>query len=123
MSKFTVGTRVGVIDADTNEIRKGVINAVYPDIKLAIVKFDDGNVEKVGFNYLGIEPETKAQEEKPTAPVEKSEITITPDEFKKTGAKVMAEMIKKHDPMLGMFAGVIIVEIHKKLFFDEVNNE
>ena len=122
MCKFKPGVRVIVIDED-HEIRRGVINAVYPDIKLAIVKFDDGNVEKVGFNYLGIESDNKAQEEKPTEPVEKSEITITPDEFKKTGTKVMSEFIKKHDPMLGMFAGVIIAEIHKKLFFDAVDNE
>lgn len=126
MSKFTVGTRVGVIDADTNEIRKGVINAVYPDIEIAIVNFDDGNVEKVSFDYLGIEPDNKAQEEKPTEPVEKSEITITPGEFKKIASKVVMKNVKKMDEggeWLGLAFTIFVVELHKALFFDEVDND
>ena len=122
MSKFKTGMRVVVID-ENNEVRKGVINTVYEDMEIAIVKFDDGNVEKVHFSYLGIEPETKAQEEKPTEPVEKSEITITPDEFKKIGTKVMTEIIKKGGPVLGFACTIIIANLHKALFFDAVDNE
>lgn len=122
MCKFKPGVRVIVIDED-HEIRRGVINAVYPDIKLTIVKFDDGNVEKVGFNYLGIEPDNKVQEEKPTEPVEKSEITITPAEFKKIGTKVMTEITKKGGPVLGFACTLIIANLHKALFFDAVDND
>jgi hypothetical protein len=61
MSKFKTDMRVVVID-ENNEVRKGVINTVYEDMEIAIVKFDDGNVEKVHFSYLGIEPDTKVQE-------------------------------------------------------------
>ena len=89
MSKFKPGLRVVVIDGDTHEIRKGVIKATCEEIETAIVVFDDGNVGKVGFDYLGIELETKAQEEKPTEPVENkilpddnAEITITYGKFR-----------------------------------------
>lgn len=122
MSKFKPGFRVVVIDGDTREIRKGVINATYEEVEIAIVKFDDGNVEKVGFDYLGIEPETKVQEEKPTEPVEKSEITITPDEFKKIATKVVVENIKKMGEgggVLGLTFTFFVAELHRTLFIEE----
>ena len=123
MSKFKPGFRVVVIDGDTHEIRKGVIKATYEEVEIAIVKFDDGNVEKVGFDYLGIEPETKVQEEKPTEPVEKSEITITPDEFKKIASKVVMENVKKMGEdggLLGLTFTIFVAELHRALFFDNV---
>ena len=126
MSKFEKGVRVVVIDADTREIRKGVINASYEDLEIAIVKFDDGNVEKVAFNYLGIEPETKVQEEKPTEPVEKSEITITPDEFKKIASKVVMRNVEKMGEgggLIGLSFTIFSAELHRALFFDAVDND
>lgn len=126
MSKFKVGTRVAVIDKDTHEIRKGVINASYEGVEVAIVTFDDGNVEKVGFDYLGIESETKVHEEKPTEPVEKSEITITPDEFKKIATDVVAREVEKMEKgggLLGITFTIFVAKLHRALFFDEVNNE
>lgn len=126
MSKFRTGLRVVVIDGDTHEIRKGVINASYEDVEIAIVKFDDGNVEKVGFDYLGIEPETKVQEEKPTEPVEKSEITITPNEFKKIASKVVMKNVKEMGEgggLLGLTFTIFVAELHRALFFDAVDNE
>lgn len=125
MSKFKTGMRVVVID-ENNEVRKGVINTVYEDMEIAIVKFDDGNVEKVHFSYLGIEPETKDQEEKPTEPVEKSEITITPDEFKKIASKVVMKNVEKMGEgggLLGLTFTIFAVELHRALFFDAVDND
>ena len=126
MSKFKPGLRVVVIDGDTSELRHGVINASYEDVEIAIVKFDDGNVEKVSFDCLGIEPETKVQEEKPNEPVEKSEITITPEEFKKISAKVITkEVVKMPDGggMLGLAFSVFVAKLHRALFFDAVEND
>lgn len=122
MSKFKPGFRVVVIDGDTHEIRKGVINATYEEVEIAIVKFDDGNVEKVGFDYLSIEPETKVQEEKPTEPVEKSEITITPGEFRKLCTRVIAEEVKNQKEiggLLGLTFTIFSSELHRALFFDD----
>ena len=126
MSKFKPGLRVVVIDGDTSELRHGVINASYEDVEIAIVKFDDGNVEKVSFDCLGIVPETKVQEEKPNEPVEKSEITITPEEFKKISAKVITkEVVKMPDGggMLGLAFSVFVAKLHRALFFDAVEND
>lgn len=125
MSKFKPGLRVVVIDGDTHEVRKGVINASYENVEVAVVKFDDGNVKKVSFEYLGVEPETKAQEEKPTEPVEKAEITITPDEFKKIASKVIIENVEKMPGgggLLGLTFTIFVAELHRALFFDAVDN-
>lgn len=122
MSKFKPGFRVVVIDGDTHEIRKGVINATYEEVEIAIVKFDDGNVEKVSFDCLGIEPEPTVQEEKPTEPVEKSEITITPDEFRNVSMNVVEEMTKDQ-PMVGLAITLYLMKLHRALFFDAVDNE
>lgn len=118
MKTFEPGTRVVVIDGDTNELRRGVIKTVHAVCEIAIVKFDDGNFEKVEFDCLGFEPEPA----KPTEPVGKSEITITPDEFKKIGTKVMMDIMKEHDPVIGLFSGVIVAKIHHALFSDAVDN-
>lgn len=126
MSKFKPGLRVVVIDGDTHEVRKGVINASYEGVEVAIVKFDDGNVEKVSFDYLGVEPETKVQEEKPTEPVEKSEITITPDEFKKIATDVVAREVEKMEKgvgLLGITFTIFVAKLHRALFFDAVDND
>ena len=118
MSKFKPGVRVAVIDSDTHEIRKGVIDNVYETLEVAIVKFDDGNVEKVGFDYLSIESETKIQEEKPTESEEKSEITITPEEFMEISCSVIAKETKDM-PVVGFVCAGIMSKIHKALFDDE----
>lgn len=117
MSKFRPGVRVVVIDGDTHELRKGVINSIYQDIEIAIVKFDDGNTEKVEFDCLGVEPEP-TEPEKPTESVEKSEITITPDEFRNISMKVVAKLTEK-TPLVGIALTVFSAELHRVLFFGE----
>ena len=125
MSKFKVGTRVVVID-EKHELRKGTIDTVYLDMEIAIVKFDDGNTEKVHFSNLGIEPETKAQEEKATEPVEKSEITITPEEFQKISIDVITEEVTKmgqNGKLLEIIITILVAKIHGALFIDAVDND
>ena len=122
MSKFKPGLRVCVIDADTSELRKGVIKSICYELEIAIVKFDDDNVEKVRFDCLGIEPETKVQEEKPTEPVEKSEITITPEAFRNVSMDTVLEMTKDN-PIVGLALTLYTAKLHRALFFDAVDND
>ena len=119
MGKFKPGVRVVVID-ENHELRKGVIKDVYPGINTAIVTFDDGNVEKVRFNYLGIDQETK---EKPTEPAEKSEITITPDEFRNIAVDVITKESEKGGLLLSMVGTILVSKLHIALFVDEGEND
>ena len=126
MTNLKSGTRVAVIDGYTNAIKKGVISTVYENMEIAIVHFDDGDVGKVDFSHLGIEADTKAQEEKSTEPVEKSEITITPDEFRDITTKVIArEALKTGDGgmIVTLAFTAFAVELHKALFLYGVDND
>ena len=60
MSIFKEGTKVSVV-GDDHIIRTGTIRSVYETLGIAIVIMDDGNVEKVSFNRMGIVPETETQ--------------------------------------------------------------
>lgn len=103
INKFNPDTRVYVLE--NGDIRKGIIKKVYNEVEISIVEFEDGNVEKVHYSKLELLPEKKVQDNQdPKEPVEKSEITITPDEFRKIATKVIAK-------------------IHKELFYDEGNND
>ena len=124
MSKLKEGVRVVMIDHDTNTLRKGVINQAYSEMEIAIVKFDDGEVEKVPYEHLGIEPENDVQET--TEPVEKSEITITPEEFRNISSHVIKEITDKLENNSGVIGLTMIVfasELHNALFRSEVDND
>lgn len=123
MSKLKEGVRVIVFDLDTNEIKKGVIDKAYSEMEIAIVKFDDGNVEKVPYEHLHIEPENDVQET--TEPVEKSEITITPEEFRNISSHVIEEITDKLEDKRGVIGLTMIVfaaELNNALFRSEVEN-
>lgn len=129
MSKFKTDMRVVVID-ENNEVRKGVINTVYEDIEIAIVKFDDGNVEKVHFSYLGIEPDTKVQENQAfkTESQEGAKI-ISKDRFIEAVQYVtspegmLGDKVGEIDPMSVMIKGMAVMlvgmRISEKLFQDK----
>lgn len=119
MIKFKENMKVVVIEY--NKLRKGVIDKVYEDLNIAIVKFDDGDKGKVHFSKLGIEPDTKVQETKPIEPVEKSEITITPDEFRNISTRIIVEETDRLP--VALLVGNVVAKIHEKLFIDEVDNE
>lgn len=131
MSKFKTDMRVFVID-ENNEVRKGVINVVYEAMEIAIVKFDDGNVEKVNVNCLGICREEPTKTE-PSEPVEKSEITITRDEFKKALAKSVSPttLIKLSgsedlSPMMLLdlaLSGIVIGKSLEKVLFEDYGED
>lgn len=79
MNKFTEGTRVIVI-GDDNEIRKGSIQRAYEMVGVAVVKFEDGEVEKVKFNRLGIEKTETVKESE--IPEDKQRATEISEEIK-----------------------------------------
>ncbi len=125
MSKFKVGVKVVTIES--GKVRNGVIEKTFDNINIALVKFENGDIEKVHMSRLGIvEQEEKPVEEKPSKPVEKSEITITPDEFKKTASKVIAKSVEKMENgggLLTLTFTLLIVELHRALFYDAVEND
>ena len=123
MKKFNVGDRVVVIDF--SEIRSGVIRNIYPEVNTAIVAFVDGEVEKISIDRMALEkvetveiPETEETHE--SEPVEKSEITITPDEFRETACDVLARETGG-DMLFGIRVVPILVKICAALFCSEVS--
>lgn len=122
MSKITEQARVIVIE--NHEIRRGTVGTLFEGLGLAIVNFDDGNVEKVRLSELGIEPvaEPTEKDQEPTEPVEKSEITITPKEFRITSVDLIVEMTKDI-PLVGLALTAFASELHKKLFRNVVDND
>ena len=118
MIKLNIGDRVVMIEH--NQIRKGIIKQTYdtfPDI--VIVAFDD-SVEKVPVEKLALEPKSETQAEQKREPVEKSEITITPDEFRNTGVNLIVKLTAEK-PTVGLAFTAFLAELHKALFFGEAS--
>lgn len=117
--KINEGDRVGVIS--NGEIKKGVVMSVYSDLDYAIVKFEDG-VSKVMLHNIGLLPEEKDQEPKETKrPVEKSEITITPEEFQNVSVKVCSKLAEKYGPGFIFRSSAILAGLHTALFIEGEN--
>ena len=120
MREFNIGDRVMTIE--NNEVRKGTIKQTYipfPDV--VIVEFDDGDIEKVRTETLALEPKSEIAQNKPTGDqVEKSEITITPGEFRNTGVNLIIKLTAEK-PIVGFALTAFLVELHKALFFGEVS--
>lgn len=118
--KINEGDRVGVVS--NGEIKKGVVMSVYNDLDYAIVKFEDG-VGKVMLHNIGLLPEEKDQDPKETKkPVEKSEITITPEEFQNIGIKVCTKLAEKLGPGYLLRCSVILASLHTALFIEGEND-
>lgn len=129
MSKFEKGTTV--LHIVNNRLKRGTILSIYDTLNVAVVSFEDGSTEKVKLSDLAIsyeekrrqEPE-KIREEKPSNPVEKSEITITPVEFRKKVVDLATEKSMNGKFKEGFVITYIGAELHKALFYDDaVNNE
>ena len=130
MIKITMkqGDTVAIIEH--GEIKKGIIKDVKVlDPPVAIVDFD-GEIRKVLVEDLAkVQEDTKdetkeIQEDK--EPVEKSEITITSDEFKKIANDVAdreVEKIGKGGGSLYIIFTIFVIKLHRALFFDAVENE
>lgn len=118
------GDTVAIIEH--GEIKKGILKDVKVlDRPVAIVDFD-GEVRKVLVEDLAKVHEESEEIQEDKEPVEKSEITITPDEFKKIATDVAdreVEKIGKGGGLLDIIFAIFVVELHRALFFDAWENE
>lgn len=114
--KFNVGDRVMMIE--DNKILKGVIKKDFSEIvpNIVMVEFEDNDVRKVRTDILALEPKTETEEQK-KEPEEKSEITITQEEFKNIGCGIVAEIVAKtFNFKLGTKLTAFLALLAKKLF-------
>lgn len=121
---FNVNDRVIMIER--GEIYKGTIHNVYEALNIAVVKFDDGEYEKVSLDSLAREPETKVREEKSIKStddinkiIEETEITLVGKDFMKVvveNARDIAGDNFEVKCVLLMFGA----KLHKALFYDAV---
>lgn len=118
--EFDIGNKVVTIK--DGELRKGVVKYCYPIYPpVFAVEFEDGTVEKVHYNNIAPEPKTETPEER-IEPVEKSEITITPDEFSSIAARIIVEETGS-DVLTGLRFASIIGKLREALFVDEWEHE
>lgn len=115
MCKFKKGDNVIYVGSG-GKVTKGVVETVYPELKSAVVKKLDGQLEKVSYWNLS---KTDAQEESKVV-TEKAEIILTPDEFRTVSTRVAVEESKKYDNETGLAFLGLCVEIHKALFKGEI---
>ena len=117
---FNIGDKIVTIK--DGELRKGVIKKFYPMVNPPIfaIEFEDGTVEKVPYNNVAPDPEAKTQEAE-NAPVEKTEITITPDVFKEITCRVIVEETKDQK-LLGLAFASLMTKIHRALFVEPWEN-
>lgn len=123
------GDRVAIIEH--GEIKQGIIKDVkFLDRPVAIVDFD-GEIRKVLVEDLG-KVVTDEETSKDYSDYlgdnleEKSEITITPEEFRKIGIKIVDEEIDKLGPggeLLGLSFAIFLAKLHKALFIYEAEND
>lgn len=123
------GDRVAIIEH--GEIKQGIIKDIkFLDRPVAIVDFD-GEIRKVLVEDLGkvvTDEETSKDREDYLSDnlEEKSEITITPEEFRKIGIKIVDEEIDKLGPggeLLGLSFAIFLAKLHKALFIYEAEND
>ena len=114
---FDIGDKV--VKIQDGKLRKCTIKNVYfTNPPIFAIEFEDGTVEKA--RRADIAPEPKVETPKETEPVIKSEITITPDEFKEITIRIIAEETKCCKA-LGVALASIMGKIHKALFVESEN--
>ena len=118
MTTFNVGDRVMTIQ--NSEIRKGTVKIIFENFPdQLVVEFDDGEFKKTSIDKVALEPKSDTNDKQNAEPVEKSEITITPDEFRDVGIKVITKATKR--PLVTIVLTAFLADLHKALFFGEVS--
>ena len=121
--KMNIGDRVVMIE--NHELRRGVIRNIYTDIPtpILVVEFDDGEIEKVYPGDVALEPKAEVKEDQEVKeekkPVEKSEITITPEEFREISTHLVVEESEQGGAILIMVGTILMAKLHEKLFVEE----
>jgi hypothetical protein len=118
MVTFNIGDRVMILE--NNEILKGTVKKNFYEFpEILIIECADGELKKVHIDRVAHEPKSETNDKQNAEPVEKSEITITPDEFKKIGTNLIPTLTKR--PIIAIAFTAFLAELHKALFFDEVS--
>ena len=126
MIKITMkqGDTVAIIEH--GEIKKGILKDIKVlDRPVAIVDFD-GEFRKVLIDDLARVQEESEEIQEDNEPVEKSEITITPDQFRDITTSIIGKECAKMGSaglMVGMAIGIIMGKIHNELFIDGAEND
>ncbi len=126
---FEIGEVVNVIQ--DNKVVKGVIRDIFSELNPPILLIDtnEGDLKKVNINHVAKVEDKKVLTDKiedQKKDVEKSEITITPKQFRDIAIKVIAEETRKmgdSGPILGLATTLIVAKIHRALFFDDNEGE
>lgn len=123
------GDRVAIIEH--GEIKQGIIKDVkFLDRPVAIVDFD-GEIRKVLVEDLGkvvTDEETSKDREDYLSDnlEEKSEITITQEEFQNISVKIVDETIDElglGEEVLAFIFAIFLAKLHKALFIYEAEND
>lgn len=126
---LTIGERVAVIE--DNKIINGTIVNIFSEISnpIVVVKTENGSCIKTPIEKVAKLSEERS-EEKSEDPIQevkqKTEITITPEEFKEISAKIVFDEMKKLGSdglMLGMAFTILTAKLHKALFVGEADND
>lgn len=124
MSKFKVGMNVVFIGKD-NAVTSGVIDFAPENSDVVIVADKDGNKYKRLYHEIGIveEKEDEPVKEEPKKDVkikvkEKSEITITREEFTHKGAELCTKKLFEKGPIEALKVGELVAELAVVLFVD-----
>lgn len=115
---FEVGDRVFTVE--DNKVVYGEIHEIIGGgSQIVVVKLEDGSLCKMFYHSLAkVQENTETESE----PVEKSEVTITPDEFRKVSAKVVADILEgidNTDQKLEylLLSSVLMTKIHCAIFY------
>lgn len=122
--KFREGEKVAVIR--DNILKVGVIRNMYADLKdpIAVVEFEDNEIVKVPVEDIA--PYDQVKEDNIEEPVEKTEITITPEEFHDITTNIIAEECCNMGILgynISLAISLIMSKIHKALFIDGADND
>lgn len=119
------GDRVAIIEH--GEIKQGIIKDVkFLDRPVAIVDFD-GEIRKVLVEDLGkVMTDEETSKDHADNLEEKSEITITQEEFQNISVKIVDETIDElglGEEVLAFIFAIFLAKLHKALFIYEAEND
>jgi hypothetical protein len=120
MARFNENDKV--ITIENGKVREGIVRKDFSVMSppVLLVEFENGSLEKVSFDRVAHAPKPEPQDQKPNEPIEKSEITITSEEFKNIGLDLITKMaIETKDFLLGMKLSAFLAMLHTALFNGE----
>lgn len=119
-TSFNIGDKIVTIR--DGELYRGTIKGIYPlNPPICAIAFEDGSIRKIFLRDIAPDPKADPQYEK-TELGEKSEITITPDEFKKITCDIIAKYTDDK-PFAALEFGLMMSKIHRALFIDSRDGE